>query len=126
MLLEVGDNLTFQEAAQLLGVPAIGRNNLFKALVEIRLIIDTKHLYQKYVEQGIFVARESLTPFGAFNQILITQKGVQYLIPKLEEYDARPAKPILKPKTITKVVTKVENSPIDLFKRLGREVASNQ
>ena len=92
----------------------------------MRLIIDTQHPYQKYVEQGIFVVRESLTAFGAFSQILITQKGVQYLIPKLEEYNARPAKPILKPKTITKVVTKVENSPIDLFKRLGREVASNQ
>ena len=91
----------------------------------MKLIIDTQHPYQKYVEQGIFVVRESLTAFGAFNQILITQKGLQYLIPKLEEYNAQPAKPILKPKTTIKTVTKVENNPLDLFKRLRREVASD-
>ncbi|MEA5529008.1 phage antirepressor KilAC domain-containing protein [Dolichospermum sp. UHCC 0684] len=92
ILLEAGSNLTFQEAAQVMGIPGIGRNNLFKALVELKLIINTKHPYQRFVEQGIFVVREEQTNFGVFQQILITQKGLQYIIPLLKEHGKKSSK----------------------------------
>jgi phage antirepressor YoqD-like protein len=92
ILLEAGSNLTFQEAAQVMGIPNIGRNNLFKALVELKLIINTKHPYQRFVEQGIFVVREEQTNFGVFQQILITQKGLQYIIPLLKEHGMKSSK----------------------------------
>ncbi|MBO1049332.1 MAG: hypothetical protein HEQ10_17075 [Dolichospermum sp. DEX182a] len=92
ILLEAGSNLTFQEAAQVMGIPNIGRNNLFKALVELKLIINTQHSYQRYVEQGIFVVRETQTNWGVIPQILITQKGLQYIIPLLKEHGMKSSK----------------------------------
>ena len=92
ILLEAGSNLTFQEAAQVMGIPNIGRNNLFKALVELKLIINTQHPYQRYVEQGIFVVRETQTNWGVIPQILITQKGLQYIIPLLKEHGMKSSK----------------------------------
>lgn len=84
LLLKAKDNLTFQEAAQLLNIPGIGRNNLFKVLIELKYLIDTAHPYQKYIDQGIFTVIENTTAYGgARQQVLITQKGIQYLIPKL-------------------------------------------
>lgn len=86
LLLESGGNLTFQEAAQLIGVRRLGRNNLFKALIELKLLIDTKHPYQRYIDQGLFIVKEKITSYaGPTQQILITQKGLQYILPKLDE-----------------------------------------
>jgi phage antirepressor YoqD-like protein len=92
ILLGVHQAVTFQEAAQVMGIPNIGRNNLFKALVELKLIIDTQHPYQKYVDQGIFVVRETQTNWGIIPQILITQKGLQYIIPLLKEHGMKSSK----------------------------------
>jgi phage antirepressor YoqD-like protein len=92
ILLGVHQAVTFQEAAQVMGIPNMGRNNLFKALVELKLIINTQHPYQRYVEQGIFVVRENMTPFGVSPQILITQKGLQYIIPLLKELGKKSSK----------------------------------
>jgi phage antirepressor YoqD-like protein len=92
ILLGAKQAVTFQEAAQVIGIPNMGRNNLFKALVELKLIINTQHPYQRYIEQGIFVVRENNTPFGVTQQILITQKGLQYIIPLLKEHGMKSSK----------------------------------
>jgi phage antirepressor YoqD-like protein len=93
ILLKAKDNLTFQEAAQLLNIPDIGRNNLFKILVKLKYLIDTAHPYQKYVDLGIFTVIEKTTAYGgAMQQVLITQKGIQYLIPKLAEQGYKSSK----------------------------------
>lgn len=86
ILLESKQHLTMQEAAQLLNIPGIGRNKLFEVLKKLGYLITSKHPYQKFVDMGIFVVRESISPDGIpRQQILITQKGIQYLIPRLAE-----------------------------------------
>ncbi|BBD59482.1 hypothetical protein NIES2109_22690 [Nostoc sp. HK-01] len=86
VLLESKANLTMQEAAQLLNIPGIGRNKLFEVLKKLGYLITSKHPYQKFVDMGVFFVRESISPDAIpRQQILITQKGIQYLIPRLAE-----------------------------------------
>ncbi|MBD2694421.1 phage antirepressor KilAC domain-containing protein [Anabaena catenula] len=92
VFLESGRNLTFQEAAQLLAIPGIGRDNLFKALIELKLLINTAHPYQRFIEQGIFFVKETSTSVGFRRQILITPKGMGYILPLLKEHGKKSSK----------------------------------
>lgn len=92
VFLESNRNLTFQEAAQLLAIPGIGRDNLFKALIELKLLINTAHPYQRFIEQGIFFVKEIPTNVGFRRQILITPKGMGYILPLLKEHGKKSSK----------------------------------
>ncbi|WP_414579125.1 phage antirepressor KilAC domain-containing protein [Anabaena sp. CCY 9402-a] len=86
-------NYSMQEAAQLINVPNMGRTNLFTFLKKNGFLIDTYHAYQKYLDMGVFSIRTYLNEYGRpKTQVLVTPKGIQYLIKKLEEHGYTSAK----------------------------------
>ena len=92
ILLEVGGNKTLQEAAQLLSIPGLGRTNFIKALKELKYLTNDGLPYQKYLNQGIFAVIEKSSSYGAYTQVLVTQKGLQHLIKVLAEYGKKSSK----------------------------------
>lgn len=81
---DAGNAHTFEEAAKILGLPGIGRNNLFKALVARKVLMVSRLPYQEYKERGYFKVIESryVKPNGVHmvaTQTLITPKGLDFV-----------------------------------------------
>lgn len=71
---------TISEFAKLLNIKGIGRNNMFKKLVELGYLMSNKEPYQRYINSGLFERIElapyktSLGTYPTF-KTLITGKG---------------------------------------------------
>jgi anti-repressor protein len=74
---------TMAEAAQLLNMPGIGRNNLFDLLREKKILKANKEPYQEHVDADHFVLKARPVRFGKeekpYLQTFVTGKGLQYL-----------------------------------------------
>ena len=78
-LLKVGD------AARTLGYKKYGQNNLFRLLYRKKILIDSRHVYQAYIDKGYFAQIESLyiDPNTGEQKIglkvRVTQRGMEFL-----------------------------------------------
>ncbi|MBD2515204.1 phage antirepressor KilAC domain-containing protein [Nostoc sp. FACHB-973] len=87
VLLGIDKDVDLGTAAKLLAIPGVGRNKLYEILRKGNIIMPYKNEpYQHYIVQGYFSTRESVSPDGRFLSIqtLVTQKGLQWLIKRLE------------------------------------------
>jgi anti-repressor protein len=84
-LLSSSDDLGMKEAADALAVPGMGRNNLFKFLVNKNVLIDSYHAYREHIDSGHF--RQVPRPYTNLKtgereigtQIRVTPKGLDYI-----------------------------------------------
>ena len=82
-LMDTGNNLDVEAFAKSVGY---GRNNLFKLLRKhnyIMLSSGTNMPYQRYIDQGLFDVVQVTKGSHSYSKTLITKKGVDYLMDKL-------------------------------------------
>ena len=78
------DAIQIGDAAKVLAIPRIGRNNLFKVLRENRILMDNNRPYQEFVDRGYFrVVETSFTKPSGETCIsiksLVYQRGLDYI-----------------------------------------------
>lgn len=82
--------IDINEAAKLINKPGYGRNNLFKFLKKEGILMDNNLPYQKYMSLDYFEVvevmkeRPGFSPM-VFSKTLVTQKGLDFIIKKLNE-----------------------------------------
>ena len=84
------DAIEMSEAAKVLGIKGLGRNNLFQFLRDEGILQQNNQPYQTYVDRGYFrvVEQKYTKPNGETNiniKTLIYQKGLDYIRRKIEE-----------------------------------------
>jgi anti-repressor protein len=76
---------TMSEAAKLIGVPGMGRTNLYKFLKQSGIIMGNNEPYQQYIEKGYFkyVVKEITNGHGKVIRYeavtLASAKGIEYI-----------------------------------------------
>jgi anti-repressor protein len=80
------DSISMRDAAQLLCVPGVGQNNMFRVLRENHILMDVprNQPYQRYIEAGYFrVIEQHFTDENGNTHIrtktLVTQRGLDYI-----------------------------------------------
>jgi phage antirepressor YoqD-like protein len=67
----------------------IGRNRLFRWLRKNKILMSGNLPYQRYIDRGYFVVKESVFDTGSmtktYQQTFVTGKGQQYIISRLKK-----------------------------------------
>lgn len=82
------DNLDMSAVAKLLDFPNMGRNNLFKFLKSQQILRENNEPYQRYM-QYFHIIEQKFESKGETHiniKTLVTQKGVDFIRKKLEQY----------------------------------------
>lgn len=84
------DAIEMAEAAKVLGIKGMGRNNLFQFLREKGILQQNNQPYQTYVDRGYFrvIEQKYTKPNGETNiniKTLIYQKGLDFIRKKIKE-----------------------------------------
>lgn len=79
------DTYDIGEVAKMLNIPMVGRNNLFKVLRKMRLLMENNRPYQRYVDRGYFKLVQAETHLGTMPKVVVYQRGIEYIMRKLEE-----------------------------------------
>ncbi|MFQ9922056.1 MAG: phage antirepressor KilAC domain-containing protein [Beduini sp.] len=84
------DAIEMAEAAKVLGIKGMGRNNLFQFLRDIGILQPNNQPYQTYVDRGYFrvIEQKYTKPNGETNiniKTLIYQKGLDFIRKKIKE-----------------------------------------
>ncbi len=78
-----------QEAAGVLNIKGLGRNNLFKMLREKGILNINNIPYREYIEAGYFKVRETVRNIKGCETViivtLVNQKGLDFIRKKIEE-----------------------------------------
>jgi anti-repressor protein len=84
IIMDADTAVDMSEAAKLLKIPSIGRNNLFKMLKEKNVLNSKNTPYQQYVNLGYFrVIEKGFEQDGqtrTYLQTLVTQKGLDFML----------------------------------------------
>ncbi|MHC1772976.1 MAG: phage antirepressor KilAC domain-containing protein [Flexilinea sp.] len=80
---------SFEEAAKILGLPGVGRNNLIKLLITRGILQPDKLPYQRYKDRGYFRVieqryRKANGDTMVTTKTLVTAKGLDYLVKLLK------------------------------------------
>ena len=73
------DTVDMAEVAQLLNIPKMGRNNLFKRLRELNILRANNSPYQNFVDREYFKVIEVETSGGIQLKTLVYQKGLDFI-----------------------------------------------
>ena len=84
------DAIEMAEAAKVLGIKGLGRNNLFQFLRDNGILQSNNQPYQTYVDRGYFrvIEQKYTKPNGETNiniKTLIYQKGLEFIRKKIKE-----------------------------------------
>lgn len=77
------DTIDLGEAAKVLNIPGMGRNNLFQFLREKGILMKSNVPYQEYLDRGYFKIVEVETGVGVKVKPVVYQKGLDYIRKKL-------------------------------------------
>lgn len=79
--LDTHRDISMGEAAKVLAIEGLGRNNLFKKLRELKILMKNNLPYQRYVDAGYFVVVETIIPQQYFTspQTMVTPKGLEFV-----------------------------------------------
>lgn len=73
------DTIDLGEAAKVLNIPGMGRNNLFRFLREKGILMKSNVPYQEYLDRGYFKIVEVETGAGVKVKPVVYQKGLDYI-----------------------------------------------
>lgn len=88
-IIDSNTSINMQEAAGVLNIKGLGRNNLFKMLREKGILNINNIPYREYIEAGYFKVRETVKNIKGFETViivtLVNQKGLDFIRRKIEE-----------------------------------------
>jgi anti-repressor protein len=88
-IIDSNTSINMQEAAGVLNIKGLGRNNLFKMLREKGILNINNIPYREYIEAGYFKVRETVKNIKGFETViivtLVNQKGLDFIRKKIEE-----------------------------------------
>ena len=83
--------IDMKKVAGIIGVKGFGRNKLFEFLRIEKILMNDNIPYRIYIDRDYFEVREVImvTKKGdrLFTQTIVTQKGLDYIIKKLKQFD---------------------------------------
>lgn len=84
VVIDANDTFTIADTAKLIGIPGLGRNNLFNYLKSKCVLQQSTVPYQRFMNSGYFKTREVVTSVGIKPQTLVTNRGIEYIIKLLK------------------------------------------
>lgn len=78
------DTIDMANVAQTLNLQGIGRNKLYALLRGLKILKNNNTPYQEYVNRGYFKTIEVETPVGIKIKTVVFQKGLEYIIKKID------------------------------------------
>jgi len=88
-IIDSNTSINMQEAAGVLNIKGLGRNNLFKMLREKGILNINNIPYREYIEAGYFKVRETVRNIKGCETViivtLVNQKGLDFIRKKIEE-----------------------------------------
>jgi len=82
---DVSEVVNLQDMNSVAKALGVGRNKLYDKLRELKILMDNNRPYQRFVDQGYFVVKQTTRNSRVFNVTMVTGKGELYLHKKLKE-----------------------------------------
>lgn len=86
VFLDAKGNATMSKVAKSLNIKGIGRNTLYKILIEKSILQDNKEPYQEYVNRGYFKVLNGVRNGYGYTQTLVSKRGMSFINKKMKEW----------------------------------------